>query len=129
MRKIIGLVALLAMIGAFAVSVSGAGAEEVASPVEEAAPNGEAVALAECSSGRICVFTGIDFTGTPGYTECGAEGAHPLGGTKQSGENHCGDRAVWFRVNGNAQYCRNANGQLEVGSFNELWVGAPGSHC
>jgi len=92
-------------------------------------PANEATASANCGSGVVCVFTGIAFQGTEGQTNCGAEGAHPLAGKKESGINHCANRAVWFRTNGTAHYCRNAGDQLESAEFNELWIGAGGSHC
>lgn len=117
---------------ALAIGVLGfasAAAADEAPPASEAAPAGEAAPLVNCGSGVVCVFTEILFNGAEGQTNCGAEGAHPLAGTKHSGINHCANRAVWFRINGTAHYCRNAGDQLEVGEFNELWVGASGSHC
>jgi len=48
-------------------------------------PADEATASANCGSGVVCVFTEIAFMGAEGQTLCGAQGAHPLAGTKHSG--------------------------------------------
>jgi hypothetical protein len=82
-----------------------------------------------CTTGYVCVYTGIGFSGAEGLTVCGAEGVHPFAGFKSSGMNHCANRSVWFRTNGVTQTCREAGGQVESSAFNEIWIGALGSHC
>lgn len=89
---------------------------------------GEALAN-DCTTGYVCVYPNIWFSGAEGLTVCGAQGAHPFGSWKESGMNHCANRAVWFRVNGVAQTCRNAGGQVEAAGFNEIWIGVLNSTC
>lgn len=97
--------------------------------VAGAAGGADKAQAAHCTTGYVCVYTNIFFSGAEGLTVCGAAGAHPLAGWKESVMNHCANRAVWTRVNGNANACMPAGGQIEHYGFNEIWIGALGSHC
>lgn len=89
-----------------------------ASANEEACPN----------TGTVCDWTNTSFKGTRAEILC-TGGAHPLNFTKFSVKDRCPNKAAWTRVNGVALNCVNAGGQIEVAEFNELWIGAEGSHC
>jgi hypothetical protein len=88
-----------------------------------------AAADSTCATGNVCAWTQTNFEGVRGNTNCGAQGAHPLGGFKYSAKNHCAARAVWLRFNGGAVECLEPNQQDGAITFNELWVGAELSHC
>lgn len=152
MREKWFVVAVLAFACCLVVGVGGAAAEDVppvapeAPPASEEGPpaapeappaseevspeseEGAATLLGECPNGYVCAYANIFYGGGQGNSLC-TGGAHPLGGWKESALNRCANKAAWFRVNGTAQTCRNAGGQLEVGGFNEIWIGAEGSHC
>src|SRR6201999_1216868 len=135
MKKLIGLVAALAVLGA--VLASFASAEEVPSqpppaateesePAPPAATEESEPASVEgvCGVGNICVYVFPFFEGPSGITSCQAPGAHPLGGNRSSIQNECVNVAVWMRVNGNAVGCKNPGTSNNSITFNELWVGA-----
>lgn len=89
------------------------------------------IPLAEegCTSGHVCVWPKENYQGTRGESLC-TGGPHPLAGIKESAKNRCLNKASWLRLDGFALECMNAGdsfpGTLE---FNELWIGAEGSHC
>jgi hypothetical protein len=96
-----------------------------------AAPASEAALLdATCSSGHVCVWPETFYQGGKGESLC-TGGAHPLGGSKQSGKNRCANKAVWYRQNGTALVCGNPGVDTPAFGFgiNELWIGAEGSRC
>lgn len=127
MKKLIGLTAVVAALGA--VFVSSASAEEVTSQTPPAATEASEPAVIGCG-GDVCVYPLPFFEGPVGITECSAPGAHPLGGNKASIQNGCGERAVWARRSGTAVFCKEpltSNNNSPI--FNELWIGAIGSHC
>src|SRR5262245_54870594 len=112
MRKLIVLMALLAMLGLLAVAASGAnaseegsnetsvvagGSEESAPESEEAPPSSPSAALSGCPIGIVCVWTGKGFSGAEGRTPCSQTGFHPLAGNKWSAANGCESRAVFLR--------------------------------
>lgn len=149
MKKLIGLVAAVAVLGAVVASL--ASAEEVPSQTppaategsepaapesppaategsEAAAPESQAVGI--CAVGWICVYPWPWFEGPAGGTNCQAPGAHPLGSTKASIQNECLNVAVWMRTNKNAIGCKNPGTSNNfTNAFNELWVGVNGSRC
>jgi hypothetical protein len=137
MKKLIGLVAVLAVLGA--VVASSASAEEATSQTPPAATEGSeppagsespvTPAIGVCGVGSICVYVLPYFEGPGGLTNCQAPGAHPLGGNRNSIQNECEHVAVWMRVNGNAVGCKNPETSNNNIVFNELWVGQNGSHC
>lgn len=135
MRRSWIVVALL-VCACFAVGAAAATADEVPPASEEsaAAPeSGEeaapAVALDEsCSTGFVCVWNNILYGGVKSTTLC-TGGAHPLAGFKFSAKNRCANKASWFRINGSAVECLDAGGNRKVAEFNEIWIGAEGSHC
>jgi hypothetical protein len=134
MKKLIGLVAVLAVLGA--VGASFASAEDATSQTPPAATEGSepaapvSPAYGICGVGAICVYTWPWFEGPGGMTNCQAPGAHPLGGYRWSIQNECVNVAVWFRVNGVAQGCKNPETSNPTPpKFNELWVGQNGSRC
>jgi len=131
MKKLIGLVAVLAVLGALAAPF--ASAEEGISQTPPEAPEESEPAAPESEDilcGGICVFAFPYFMGADGVTSCGAPGAHPLAGWKYSIINECSQVAVWARVNGNAIFCKEPmTSNNNSPAFNELWVGKGGSHC
>jgi hypothetical protein len=114
---------------ATSMAVVGIGLLPTMAAAKPASPAKEATASVNCGSGVVCVFTNTFFNGAEGQTACGAEGAHPLAGWKESAINHCANRPVWTRVNGSANACMPAGGQIEHFGFNEIWIGAIGGHC
>ena len=133
MRKIIGILAVLAALGAVITSASVANAEQAEPAVEEtAASSAEVSPLAEesCAAGHVCVWTEYNYQGARGESLC-TTGAHPLGGFKVSGKNRCANKAVTFYAFGNAKGCQNpgdSSGHFPE-AIEELRVGTEGSRC
>jgi hypothetical protein len=135
MKKLIGLVAVLAALGALVASF--ASAEEVPSQTPPAATEGSQPTAPESQAqailcGNICVYPLPYFQGPTGVTSCFAPGAHPLPSNKASIENGCSNVAVWMRRQGTGETvgCKNpgtSNNNSPI--FNELWVGVNGSRC
>jgi hypothetical protein len=138
MKKLIGLVAALAVLGAVVASFASAeevtsqtppAATEASEPAPPAGTEGSETALIGCG-GDVCVYPLPFFEGPVGITECSAPGAHPLGSNKASIQNGCGERAVFARRSGTAVFCKEpltSNNNSPI--FNELFIGAIGSHC
>ena len=106
---------------------------ETASPETKVAPTSESGASAlldeSCANGHVCVWPETYFKGAKGESLC-TGGPHPLAGVKLSAKDRCANKAVWLRKDGIAKGCVNAGGQAELAfAFNELWIGAEGSHC
>jgi len=81
-----------------------------------------------CNTGHVCAWTEPNFQGAKGESLC-TGGKHPLGGFKWSSYNHCANKAVWIRIDGEAKACLEPSFVDTATRFNELWVGVEGSHC
>jgi hypothetical protein len=131
-RNSMVVASLALVIGLLAVGATAAiGAAPPASEATPPASEGGHVELlsGSCSSGHVCVWTEPSYKGAKGESLC-TGGAHSLSGFKLSVVNSCGNKAAWLRVNGVANECINAGFEYEItAKFNELWIGAEGSHC
>jgi len=128
--KVLGL--LIAALAISAVVIVPAVAAETPPASEAASPESEPGAAPppnpSCLAGYVCSWFQVGFQGEPGFTLC-TGGSHPLNQFKGSVKNRCANKASWLRINGFANDCVNAGGQREIAEFNELWIGAEGSHC
>lgn len=96
MKKIIGLMALVAALGAFAISASGANAAEpTASSGATIAPVNTAqmspLSLTQCSAGTVCAWSTNNFEGTFSWWAASDTGCH-------SHENNPKLRSGWNRT-------------------------------
>ena len=83
-----------------------------------------------CPLGIVCVYTETNFFGAEGRTPCSQTGIHPLAGNKRSAANGCTGRAVFLRNNGvYAGVCLPATTSHPNILFNEIRIGAVGTHC
>lgn len=133
MRRNWLVLAILAFACCLVVGVTAAAAAGEAPPASESTPPASEPGAPpppnpSCLAGYVCSWFQLGFQGEPGFTLC-TGGPHPLNQFKGSVKNRCANKASWLRINGVANECINAGGQDEITEFNELWIGAEGSHC
>jgi hypothetical protein len=116
MRKLIGLMALMAALGVLGGS---------------ATTNAYAGSLG-CFANDICVYNG-EYDSFLSVEECSQSGLvmYVPGFVNGSARNRCGNKTGWLRLNGNAVKCLNPGADApNPPAFNELWIAAQyGAFC
>lgn len=132
MRRVIGLMAMLAFLGAATVVASGSAAANSSTPTAEtgseiiASPDG----ASGCPNGHVCVYPGTQYGGSTPEVLC-TGGSHPLFGWYYSAKNSCANKEVILKgEGGEIMACMNPNGERPFpGPFKEVYVFGEGSRC
>jgi hypothetical protein len=134
MRKLIGMLACLALLVGALAGASIAAAEE---PPAEAGPAvgsesaGPFAPLEEsCFANKVCIYAGPGFNNMEGTVECSSSGLF-TGAVATAAKNKCGNKTVYLRWNGSNIRCLDPGEQAgEPGAFDEFFITAEyGAFC
>jgi hypothetical protein len=157
MRKLIGLMGLIAAMGVLGASATSAvateetplgtaessaepstetGQEEAGEAASESAPESSLGSVSPlgstgCFANDVCVYNG-EYDSFLAVYECSSSGNHSLWpGHGTSARNRCGNKTAWLRWEGNTIACMNPGGDRpNPGWFNSVYISAEyGAFC